>query len=105
MSLLFSLLIGRGVLDESGDARKEQVDSKDTASLGQFLEQLKHPSHDLLVTICQDQYCVQGRVSRQRQKDHMHLLVHCLVETSATAEQHGAARQHSSEPMPSPRRD
>ena len=56
--------------------------------LGQFLEPLKHPSHDLLVAIWQDQYCVQGRVGRQRPKGHLRLLVYCLVETSATADQH-----------------
>ena len=92
MPLCFSLLIGRGVLDEYSDDGEEHADSKDTTSLGQFLEQLKHPSHDLLVAIWQDQYCVQGRVGRQRPKGHLHLLVHCLVETSATAEQHACIR-------------
>ena len=92
MSLCFSLLIGRGVLDEYGDAGEEHADSKDTARLGQFLEPLKHPSHDLLLAIWQDQYCVQGRVGRQRPKGSLHLLVHCLVETSATAEQHAGIR-------------
>ena len=92
MSQCFSLLIGRGVLDEYGDAGEEHGDSKDTSRLGQFLETLKHPSRDLLVAIWQDQYCVQGRVGRRRPKGCLHLLVHCLVETSATAEQHAGIR-------------
>ena len=95
MSQCFSLLIGRGVLDEYGDAEEEHADSKDTARLGHFLEQLKHPWHDLLVAIWQDQYCVQGRIGRQRPKGRLHLLVHCLVETSATAEQHAGIRANS----------
>ena len=37
-------------------------------------------------------YCVQGRVGRQRPKGSLHLLVHCHVETSATAEQHACIR-------------
>ena len=92
MPLCFSLLMGRGVLDEYCDSGEEHADSKDTARLGHFLEPLKYPSHDLLVAIWQDQYCVQGRIGRQRPKGSLHLLVHCLVETSATAEQHAGIR-------------
>ena len=46
------------------------------------------PSRDLLVAIWQDQYCVQGRGGCQGPKGRQHLLVYCLVETSAAAEQH-----------------
>ena len=72
----------------------KHADSKDTAPgrLGHFLEPLKHPSHGLLVAIWQDQYYVQGRIGRQRPKGRLHLLAHCLVETSATAEQHAGIR-------------
>ena len=74
------------------DAAEEHTDSKDTTRLGQYLEQLKHPSHNLSVAIWQDQYCVQWREGRQRPMGRLHLLVHCLVETSATAEQHAGIR-------------
>ena len=33
----------------------------------QLLKQLKHPSHDLLITIWHDQNCVQGRGLGERQ--------------------------------------
>ena len=82
--------MGRSVLDDHAYASQEYADSKDTARLGQFLNPIKHPSHDLLVVIWHDQYCVQGRGERQGPKGRQHLLVYCLVETSATAEQHAS---------------
>ena len=102
MSLCFSFLIGRGALDEYGDAGEEHADSKDIARLGQFFEALEHPSHDLLITIWQDQLLC-SRESRASKAEGQPAspgtlpcrnLRHC-----------GAARLHSSEPMPSPRRE
>ena len=44
--------------------------------------------YDLPVAVWQNQYCVQRRGGRRGPKGLQHFLVYCLVETSATAEQH-----------------
>ena len=55
---------------------------------GHFLKPRENFSQDLLVSIWYDQYSVQGRVVGSRGlQGCQHLLVYCLVETSAAAEQ------------------